>query len=118
VSNVHESGRIERRASRRTAIERRIRYRVVGRVAGRRRVELSGGGKTINMSSVGMLIETDQVLLPGWRVEIEVNGPFQVDDQVFLKLLVTGKIVRSVSTPIPLAGIKISRHMFQMPRSG
>jgi hypothetical protein len=109
VSNVHESGRLEQRASRRTAIERRIRYRVVGRGP----AVLSGGGITINMSSVGMLIETDQVLLPGWRVEIEVNGRFQVDDQVFLKLLVTGKIVRSVSTPFSLAGIKISSHTFQ-----
>ena len=78
-------------------------------------VGLSGSGKTINMSSAGMLIETDQVLLPGWRVEVEVSGPFQVDDQVFLKLLVTGRIVRSVSSPVPLAGLHISRHTFQTP---
>ena len=112
MSNVPESGRLERRASQRFAIERRIRYRVVGR---RGPVGLSGSGKTINMSSVGMLIETDQLLLSGWRVEVEVSGPFQVDDQVFLKLLVTGRIVRSVSSPVPLAGLHISRHTFQTP---
>jgi hypothetical protein len=69
------------------------------------------------MSSVGMLIETEQVLSPGWRVDVEVSGPFQVDDQVFSKLLITGKIVRTVSTPIPLAGLKISRHTFQTSRA-
>jgi hypothetical protein len=65
-----------------------------------------------------MLIETEQGLLPGWRVEIEVSGPFQVDDQVFLKLFVTGRIVRSVNSPVPLAGLQISRHTFQTPRAG
>ena len=44
----------ERRASERFLIERRIRYRGVGRSVG-----ISGTGKTVNMSSVGMLIATD-----------------------------------------------------------
>lgn len=109
-----ESGRLERRASQRTGIARRVRYRVVRRGP----VGLSGVGKTRNMSSGGMLIETEQLLLPGWRVQIEVSGPFQVDNHVFPKLLVTGKIVRSVSNPVPLAGLQISSHSFEMPYAG
>lgn len=103
----------ERRASKRFSIERTISYRVLGRGP----VGASGSGKTVNMSSGGMLIETEQVLLPGWRVEVEVSGPFQVDDQVSFKLLVTGKITRSVGSPNPMAGLKISRHTFQTSRA-
>jgi hypothetical protein len=44
----------------RFSIERSISYRVVGRGP----VGASGSGKTVNMSSGGMLIETEQVLLP------------------------------------------------------
>ena len=114
MSENRETSRLERRASQRTPIERGVRYRVVGRgPAG-----LSGIGKTINMSSVGMLIQTEQVLSPGWRIDVEMSGPFQVDDQLFSKLLITGKIVRTVSTPIPLAGLKISSHLFQTSRAG
>ena len=80
----------ERRASQRFSIDRRIRYRVVGR----RHAGVSGDGKTVNMSSVGILIATDQILSYGWRVEVEIEGPFRVDDQVFSKLVVTGTIVR------------------------
>ena len=69
--------RPERRASERFSIERRIRYRGVGRSVG-----ISGTGKTVNMSSVGMLIGTDRSLSVGSRIEVEVDGPFQVDDQV------------------------------------
>ena len=45
----------ERRASKRVSIERRIRYRGVGRGSN----GMSGSGTTVNMSSAGMLIATD-----------------------------------------------------------
>ena len=113
MSSKRPNDQPERRASIRFSIERSISYRVVGRGP----VGASGSGKTVNMSSGGMLIETEQVLIPGWRVEVEVSGPFQVDDQVFFKLFVTGKIIRSVSSLVPLAGFKISRHTFQVSRA-
>jgi hypothetical protein len=67
----------ERRASKRFSIERRIRYRTLGRGS----IGISDSGRTVNMSSVGMLITTDRVLSVGWCIEVEVDGPFQVDDQ-------------------------------------
>jgi len=57
------------------------------------------------MSSVGMLIATDRGLSVGWRIEVEVDGPFQVDDQVYWKLIVTGSIVRSESGAVPLVAL-------------
>lgn len=102
----------ERRASERFSIDRRIRYRVVSRG----RAGVSGNGKTVNMSSVGILIATDHTLSRGWRMEVEVEGPFQVDGQVFSKLVVTGTIVRTETSPVPLAALKISSHEFRTIR--
>lgn len=99
----------DRRASKRFSIERRIRYRTAGRGS----IGISGSGRTVNMSSVGMLIATDRGLSVGWRIEVEVDGPFQVDDQVYWKLIVTGSIVRSESGAVPLVALKISRHEFR-----
>jgi hypothetical protein len=74
---------------------------------------MSGTGKTVNMSSVGILISTDQILTPGWRVEVEVDGPFQIDDVVSPKLIATGRIVRAENVAVPRAAIKISSHAFK-----
>jgi hypothetical protein len=102
----------ERRASERFAIERRIRYRAVGRGS----IGISGNGRTVNMSSVGILIATDRGLSVGCRIEAEVDGPFQVDNQVYWKLIVTGSIVRSETRAVPLVGVKISSHEFRTTR--
>jgi hypothetical protein len=102
----------ERRASKRFAVERRTRYRGVGRSS----VGISGMGKIVNMSSVGMLITIDRSLSVGSRVEVEVDGPFQVDDKVYWKLIVTGTIVRSETGLTPLVALKISSHEFRTTR--
>jgi hypothetical protein len=64
------------------------------------------------MSSVGLLIATDQVLSPGMRVKVEVSWPVKLDERVYLKLVVLGRIVRTESGTVALAGLKISRHAF------
>jgi hypothetical protein len=64
------------------------------------------------MSSGGMLIATDRLLSPGWRVEVEVAGPFQIDDRVLLKLVLKGRILRSESGVVTLAALRISGHSF------
>jgi hypothetical protein len=113
VKDLFENGGwlegLERRASKRYSIERTIHYRVVGRGP----VGASGSGKTLNVSSGGVLIATDRVLSPGWRVEVEVDWPFQVADQVSRKLVVMGQTVRSENNgAVALTGLKISRHAF------
>jgi hypothetical protein len=102
----------ERRASQRFSIERRIRYRAVSHSS----IGISGSGRTVNMSSVGMLIATDFGLSVGCRIEVEVDGPFQVDNQVYWKLIVTGSVVRSETRAIPLVCLKISGHEFRTTR--
>jgi hypothetical protein len=110
VSSQRSNDQPERRAYTRFSIERNIRFRVVGRGP----VGLTGSGRTVNMSSGGMLIATDHFLSPGWRIEVEVSGPFQVDDRAFLKLVIMGRIVRSESGAVTLAALKISSHEFKL----
>jgi hypothetical protein len=108
----HKNLQPERRASKRFAIERRIRYRGAGRVA----IGISVVGRTVNMSSVGMLIASDRDLPVGSRVELEVEGPFEVDDKVYWKLIVTGSVVRSETGAVTLVALKISSHEFRTRR--
>ena len=80
----------ERRASDRFPIDREIRYKVLGKRGG----EESGIGKTINMSSSGVLFTADQLLLPGRRVEVSISWPAQLNSQCGLRLVARGRIVR------------------------
>ena len=73
MSSQRPNDQAERRASKRFSIQRTISYRVVGHGP----VGASGSGKTVNMSSRGMLIVTDRILSPGWRLRVEVAGPFE-----------------------------------------
>src|SRR5260370_11042032 len=95
----------ERRACARFPIVRDVRYRVVG-------VEVFSRGKTVNMSSGGMLLAIDRVLSPRLLVEVEVDWPVKLADQVSMKLVVRGRIVRSEKNDVALARLKISRYTF------
>jgi hypothetical protein len=97
----------ERRASKRFPIERIISYRVIGHGP----VGDSGTGRTVNMSSGGILIVTDRPLPPGMLLEVEVDWPTAADEGS-LKLFVQGQIVRSKKNDVALAGLKILRHTF------
>ena len=97
-----------RRASRRFSIERTLSYRVVGHGP----VGESGTGRTVNMSSGGILIVTDRLLSPGVLLEVEVDWPVKTADVASLKLSIQGQIVRSKKNDVALAGVKILRHMF------
>lgn len=86
------SGQIntDRRSSDRFPIERDLRYRVLSK----RSSESAGTGRTINMSSSGLLFTTDQLLLPGRRLEVSVSWPAQLDNRCALKLVARGRVVR------------------------
>jgi c-di-GMP-binding flagellar brake protein YcgR len=108
VSSQSTSEQLERRASKRFSIERTISYRVVSHDP----VGASGSGKTVNISSGGILIVTDRPLSPGMRLEIEVDWPLMTAEVGSLKLFVEGQIVRSKRNDVALAGVKILRFTF------
>ena len=80
----------ERRGSDRFPIERELRYKVLNR----KNADEMGFGKTINMSSNGVLFTTDQYLLPGRRLELSISWPAQLNSTVPLKLVARGRVVR------------------------
>lgn len=80
----------ERRVSERFTIEREMRFKVLSKRHGHEQ----GNGMTINMSSGGVLFDTDQVLLPGKRVEMAISWPAQLDNKTALKLVARGRVVR------------------------
>jgi hypothetical protein len=81
----------DRRGSNRFAIDRELRFKVTNRkVQGE-----VGQGRTINMSSTGILFTTDQNVLPGRTVEIAVSWPAQLNNKCPLKLVARGRVVRS-----------------------
>jgi hypothetical protein len=86
-----ERDRNDRRGADRFPIEREVRYKILNRKS----VDEVGSGKTINMSSNGVLFSTEQHLLPGKRLEISISWPAQLDSKVSLKLVARGRVVRS-----------------------
>jgi hypothetical protein len=58
------------------------------------RVISVGCGKTLNISSGGVLFETDQLLPPSGVVELAIQWPFLLREVCSLKLVMRGRIVR------------------------
>ena len=97
----------DRRISNRLPIERDLRYKVIG---SKKRVKEVGLGRTLNMSSGGVLFTTESDLLQGQRVEIAVSWPAQLDDAIPLKLVAVGVLVRAEAAQ---AAISIERYEFK-----
>ena len=80
----------DRRHSDRFPIEREVRYRVLSKRSG----EEAGEGRTINISSSGVLFTSEHILLPGRRMEVSISWPAQLDNKCALKLVARGRVVR------------------------
>ena len=81
----------ERRSADRFPIEREVRYRILNKRNGGGEV---GTGKTINISSTGVLFTTDQILVPGKLIELSISWPAQLDNKCQLKLVARGRVAR------------------------
>lgn len=80
----------DRRTSDRFPIEREVRYKVLSKKNG----EEIGVGKTVNMSSTGVLFTTEQLLLPGRRIEVSISWPADLNSRCALRLVARGRVVR------------------------
>jgi PilZ domain len=100
----------DRRGAKRLSIERDVQYRLLTRRDG----EPEGAGKTLNMSSSGVLFTTDQTLLPGRRMELTISWPAHLDNKCALKLVARGRVVRFEGTA---AALEIMQHEFRTKSS-
>lgn len=92
-------------------MERDVRYRVLNKRGG----EEAGEGSTVNLSSSGILFTSKHLLLPGRRLELAINWPAQLNNQVPLKLVARGRVVRCQEGT---AALEIQQYEFRTQSTG
>jgi hypothetical protein len=97
----------ERRSCDRFPIERDVRYKIFGT---HHNVIQIGMGKSLNMSSSGVLFTTESILREGQRVELAVSWPVLLNKVLPLKLVAIGRLVRSQGTQ---AAMSIEKYEFK-----
>ncbi len=107
----HLAAKADRRHSDRFPIQREVRYRVLNKRSG----DDAGDGKTINISSSGVLFSSNHLLIPGRKVELSISWPAQLDNKCALKLVARGKVVRF---ELGRAAIEIQQYEFRTQSSG
>ena len=96
----------ERRDTDRFPIENDVRYKLLEA----RRIAQTGQGRTLNISSGGILFTTEARLPLGQRIEVAMDWPAQLNEHCGLKLVALGKIVRSSDD---LAAVNIEKYDFR-----
>jgi hypothetical protein len=95
----------DRRDDRRYPIELEMKYKVVARG----RNPLHGVGRTLNMSSGGILFDGDQDLPAGSFVELSINWPILLQNTRPLSLMIMGRVVRCKGNTV---AVKTNRYEF------
>jgi len=88
----------ERRSKRRYPIHLEVQYKLLKH----RRVERLGGGRTLNISSGGVLFEADGLLNTTGPIELALSWPFLLHGSCNLKLVIRGRIVRTNNRAIAI----------------
>jgi hypothetical protein len=89
---------IERRRSSRFPIEREVRYKTLSQ----RSEVIQGSGRTLNISSSGVLFTTDHDLPVGTRLEVSISWPAQLNEKCLLNLVARGRVTRQESGQLAL----------------
>jgi c-di-GMP-binding flagellar brake protein YcgR len=97
---------VDRRVAARFPIEREIRYKLLIHKDSNE----EGTGKSINISSGGILFTTDCHLQPGIGIEVTISWPVLMDAEVSMRLVTRGQVVRSADGRVAM---KIYRYEFR-----
>ena len=100
----------DRRASERYAIERDLRWKL----RGKRTREAPATGRTVNISSTGVLFTTAAYLVPGNVVEVAISWPVSADGDGELQLIARGRLTRCTDG---LAAVQFQQREFQARHS-
>ena len=104
---ANSSDQSDRRAATRFPIERPVSYKYA---RGRAWSE-ANLGKTMNISSTGILFSGDCPLIPGKRLQIAISWPVQLDGKCGLKLVASGNVVRCSGN---IVAAKIEKYDFHV----
>ena len=96
----------ERRSDRRYDLALNVRWKLIRR----RRVLDSGTGKTVDVSSGGLLFETDRQLPSGLNIELSIAWPVLLHNVAPLQLVVAGRVVRTTGQRV---GVRMTQHEFR-----
>lgn len=96
----------ERRIDRRYGLALNVRWKLIRR----RRVLDSGTGITVDVSSGGLLFETDRELPSGLNIELSIAWPVLLHNVAPLQLVVAGRIVRTKGQRV---GVRMTQHEFR-----
>jgi hypothetical protein len=102
---------VDQRVNRRYPIALEVHYKVL-RGERVKKLDRVGCGRTLNISSGGVLLETDQLLPPAGFVELAIQWPFLLREVCSLKLVIHGRIVRQDNHSKATA-IKAESHDFR-----
>jgi hypothetical protein len=100
------TGNLDRRVNTRFPVTEEVRYRVLRSKA----VQFAGVGKTIDVSSGGILFTSSGPLPAGRLVEVSMNWPARLNGTCPLQLVATGRIVRADAAK---AAATIKRYEFK-----
>jgi hypothetical protein len=95
---LRNDNNVERRRSSRFPIEREVRYKTLSQ----RSEVIQGSGKTLNISSSGVLFTADHDLPVGTRLEVSISWPAQLNEKCLLNLVARGRITRQESGHLAL----------------
>jgi hypothetical protein len=96
----------DRRSNHRYAVNVAVDYRIVLD----NRMVLAGIGRTVNISSGGVLVDTADSLPKGAEIELSIDWPANLNGVVALKLQVMGQTVRAKGNSTAVA---IRRYEFR-----
>ena len=100
---------LERRGNSRFPVREEVRYRVLNA----RSLNVTGVGKTLDISSGGILFTTEDKLPMGKLVEVAVNWPARLGGSCPLRFVAEGRVVRAESNK---AAVRIERYEFRTRR--
>jgi len=96
----------DRRSDRRYALHLDLRWKLIRR----RRILETGVGRTLDLSSGGILIETDRSLPVGLNLELSVAWPVMLHNVAPMQLVISGRIVRCSGQRV---AIRMVQHEFR-----
>jgi len=96
----------ERRYDRRYELHLELHWKLIRR----RKVLCEGAGRTVDVSSGGILVEVGRSLPAGLNLELSIAWPVLLHDVAPLQLTVVGRIVRSEGR---MAAIRTVQHEFR-----
>jgi len=99
----------DRRSDRRYDLALELRWKLIRR----RRVLDTGTGTTLDLSSGGVLFESERHLPAGGNIELSISWPVLLHNVSPLQLVITGRVVRATGRR---AAIRVVQHEFRTAR--